>query len=109
MIKIVTLRPIAPFTCKAFVLGGLAIVTEGNGEFILYHQKSGLMLDGWPIIGAKHTLQIIRALVAVGIDWETLDKNEIPKLSLLTRKKVSEILDEARTYSYFSPLNEEGK
>lgn len=90
MIKTVTLRPIAPFTCKAFVINGLAIVTDGDGEFI-YHEKPGLMISGWPIAKAKNALQVTRELIATGVDWEGLNKEGVLKLPPLIKKSSTKL------------------
>lgn len=98
MIKTVTLRPAKPFTAKVLSIGGLAIVPD-DGDFLIYHEKTGLLVSHGEIDSAKNALSMARELIAVGIDWENLTTENIRQIPAELRQKAEKIVRDAMKYA----------
>lgn len=100
MIKTVTVRPIQPFTAKALSIGGLAIIPD-DGDFHIYHERTGLLVSDCEIDSAKNALSIARRLIATGIDWENTTTENINQVPAEQRRKAEQIIRESRVYAAY--------
>lgn len=98
MIKPVTVRPVKPFTAKALSIGGLAIIPD-DGDFHIYHEKTGLLVSDCEIDSAKNALLMARELIATGIDWENLTTENVRQVPAEQRQRAEKIVRDARKYA----------
>lgn len=57
---------------KAFVKGGLAIVSNGRMENYIYHESSGLRISWSPFANTLNAWNCLQELLSIGINWPEL-------------------------------------